>query len=350
MKITKIAFIITIAAATLAVPAAFAEKAGNRGKIVSQGGEAGDVCYELDVKEDEAYIRKAEAAEKAGRLKEAFDAATGNAGIHGCWNQSEGRRVGIIERTYKQLGQEAEKAGRLYEAHKYFIYPFDRYIAPNYFRDRFEKAYSLADAHRTMLAYAKADPDDYMVVEEAVRYFARWEDKPPQLKEVRDLAIRGGDKLLAKEEKAFAARRHADAFELLEEAERWLNLADHEHPSVRNRAKMRVDSLLAESSYDAIERAFDYTNVRLLGNTYTISNDAARARAGKLGDEAERKGDLELAERFYSLADDAATKDAISRRITANKEQQEKQKVQAEAKRQEQFHKDQKSLEDELGF
>jgi len=347
MKPVINAFITVVTLAILASPVAPAAGIKDRGKIVSQG-EDGSVCHELDVTEDEAFVKKVEAAEKTGKLKEAFDAADKGT-PHGCWDKSYERMAGIIERTYKKLGQEAEKGGRIYEAHKYFIYPFKHYIAPNFYRDRFEKHYSLADAHRTMLAYAKANPDDYKIVQEAVSFFESWEDKPPQLKEVRDLAMRGGDKVLAREDKAFAVHKYQNAFDLLEESGRWFELAGDEQ-RLHARAKQRVDSLLAQSAYDAIEQAFDYCNVRLLGKTYTRSYDAARIRAGKLGNEAERKGDLELAERFYGLAGDNVKQDAISRKITVNEEQQERQKEQVEAKRKEKFKQEQKSLEEELGF
>ena len=345
MRSKKVIFTSAIILAFFVSPAVYASK--DRGKLIYEGAERD--CYEQDVKDDEAYINKAEATEKAGKLKEAF-AAADKGPPYGCWDQSEERRAGIIERTYKKLGQDEEKAGHLYEAHKYFIYPFDNYIAPNYYRERFEKNYSLDDAHRTMLAYAKANPDDYKVVEEAVRYFNRWhEDMPPQTKEALVLAERGGAMVLEKEEKAFTAHKYEQAFNYLEESEKWYALTNDSR-KVYARGKQRVDSLLAESSYDAIARALDYTNVTLLGSAYTRSYDAARARASKLGDEAEHKGDLKLAERFYSLAGDDAKHDAVVEKMTTMDEQKEKQQDQAEAKRKKKFEEEQKSLEDELGF
>ena len=336
-------------------------EAADRGKVVSRG-EDGSVCYERDVKEDTAKLKNMEKMVEAGKFKAAFDAASGPS--PGCMPEGGYDRIfNIIERTYKPLGQQAEKAGRLYEAHKYYIYPFEHYFMNGSYRDR-EKNYSFADADRTMLAYAKANSNEYKVIEEAVRYFDQsLPGRKNNLKAVKELAMRGGEKVLAKEEKDFSARKFDNAFKQLEEAGRWFEMGGDERP-LNARAKQRVNSLLAESSYDAIERAFNYTNVRLLGTTYTKDYDAARARAGKLGDAAEKKSDLELARKFYYLSDDEAKKKSVDNRLNAIQAQKDKQEAEreqrneqariqrekAEPKRQEKFKKEQESLEKELGL
>jgi hypothetical protein len=339
MRTTKNAFILAIAFAALGATATFAERPSNRGKIVSRG-EDGSVCYELDVKEAEEAIGNAEAAEKAGRLKEAFDAAKNPPG---CMPDNGYERMfGIIERTYKKLGQEAEKAGRLMEAHEYYIYPFKQYFSTGTYRDH-EKNYSFADADRVMLNYAKANPDNYEVVLNVTRYFESREGRP-NLEEVHALAMRGGDRMLAKEEKDFAGRKYEAALDDLKKAKEWFGLANDEQPADA-RAKKRCEALLAEGSYNSVERAFDY-----IYDFQGVKLETARARAGKLGDEAEQRGDYPLAERFYSLAGEDVKQDALVVKMTTIREQKERQQAQAEAKRQEQFKKDQKSLEEELGF
>jgi hypothetical protein len=212
-----------------------------------------------------------------------------------------------------------------------------------------KQSYSLADAHRTMLAYAKANRDDYEIVQEAINYFKSHDVVPPELKEAYALAMQGGDKLLAKEEKDFAARKYELALEDLEESRRWFYLADDER-RVHARAKMRSDTLFAEDSYDSIRRAMEYYNISLFGDTYALKRDAAQARAAQLGDATERTGDLELAEKFYNLAGEDAKRDAVSNKITMMKEEKERREEQTESKRQDQFQKDQKSLEKELGL
>lgn len=344
MNKSKFALAAAFAVAVLSAPVVAADASKDRGKIVSQG-EDGGVCYELDVKEAGQFLNNMEAAEKAGKIKEAFAMATGP--MPYCMNDehADDRIFGVVERTYKKLGQQAEKAGRIYEAHKYYIYPYDIYYRQSeMYRERMKSYYSLADANRTMLAYAKANRDDYKVVDEAINYYKSVDDVPPQLKEVYGMAMRNGENLLAKEEKDFTGRKYKAAFEDLKESKRWFYLADNDRDA-QVRAKQRGEALLAEDSYDAVERgfnyAFEYNSPKL---------ESARSRASTLGAAAERSGDLELAERFYGLAGDSAKHDAVVQRRTTMQGQKDAQKEQAEVKRQDKFKKDQKSLEDELGF
>jgi hypothetical protein len=327
----------------LSASAVFAEKTGNRGKLVYQSGDS--ICYELDVKEANDFLNKMEAAEKAGKLKEAFDAAIGVA--PGCMPENGWDRMNdIIASTYKPLGQQAEKAGRFYQAHKYYISPYDRFFRPNLrYWDRMKQSYLLADAHRTMLAHAKGNRDDHKIVQEAIYYFRSHDVDPPELMEAYDLAMQGGDKLLAKEEKDYAARRYEAALEDLKESKRWFELAGDDAQRSEARAKQRGEALLAENAYESIERGFEY-----FYNFNSLSLDTARARAGKLGDEAERKGDYALAERFYSLSGENEKQNAMSRLIEETEEQKERQQEDTESKRLEKFNDDQKSLEKELGL
>lgn len=348
------ALIVAIAVVALAAPAAFAAEAGDRGKLISRS--EGGYCYELDFKEAEASLKKMEKLLAAGKLKAAFDMAAG--GTPGCSGEdAEDRVFNVIERTYKQLGQQAEKAGRTYEAHKYYDYPRDRYFVQGGYQER-KKHYSYDDANRTMLAYAKANRNDYKIVQEAVSYFrSTLPGRKSHLKEVQDLAIRGGDSVLAREEKDFAARRYKAAYDGLNESKMWFGLADDER-RVQTRAKQRSDALLSEGTYDSVDRANSYCI------QFNVKRDAVKLRAGKLGDAAEKKGDLELAEKFYYLSGDEAKYKSVSARLTAiqeqkdrreeqkdrREEQREKQREQAEPKRQEKFKKDQQSLEQELGL
>jgi len=338
MTKTTIALIAAMAFAVASMPAA---QAKDRGKIISQG-EDGSVCYERDVVDDQAYVKKVEAMEKAGKLKEAFDAADKGMPF-GCWGDDDERLDKVIERTYKKVGQQAEKAGKLHEAFQYYIYPFDRYIAPGYLRDRFEKNFSFADANRVMLAYAKANSDDFNVVEEVVDYFHRYGQKGAQSKEVQSLAKHGGEKALEKEKRAFSAHKYKAAFDELSEAKRWMGLTGDDR-QVGARAKQRTDALLATGKYDDVERGFQYVF------EFSLNLNAARARAGKLGGEAERKGEDELAAKFYSLAGEDAKHDALVEKMDRAQRREEKQKEEKEAKRQKKFKQDQKALEDELGL
>ena len=302
---TKFIF-VAIALAVSAAPAAFAD---------------GEACSASNKKEAEGALRKAEEAEKAGRNKDAYQTATSSFGEPACAANGYKRRDGLIERTSRKLGAESEKAGRFGEAFEYYRAPHQR--------GRLD--YPLADADRAMLKHAKGNPDNYKIVSQAVSYFDSREGKP-NLKDVRSLARSGGDKVLAKEEKSFAL--HKDTFGELRTARQWLDLVG-EGKRANARAEQRGDALLGDGTVKSVERALRYYDFA----ENKGKEKKAQERAGKLGDEAARKGDHGLAARFYALSGDEAKAAAV-----------EKQKEQAETKRQGKFKQDQKSLEKELGF
>jgi len=281
----------------------------------------GEACSASDTKIADGMLRKAEEAEKAERILDAYKAATQSIPSIHCAGNGYKRRDGLIERTSKKLGAEAEKAGRFGEA-------FEYYRAP----ERHGRAdYDLGNADRVMLKHAKASPEDYKVVSGAAAYFAQ-RDLSSSLKEVRGIASRGGDKMLAKEEKTFATRK--DSLDDLRKAREWLDLAG-EAKRANARAEQRGDTLLAEGSFRSVERSISYYD--FAENPKKI--DAAKDRARTLGDQHAGKGDHVLAAKFYNLSGDEAKAAAV-----------EEQKEKAETSRQDKFKKGQKSLEKELGF
>jgi hypothetical protein len=303
-SIATVSFAIIVVAA-LSAPAAFAD---------------GEGCSASEKREAEGALRKAEEAEKAGKYKDAYKFATSSFGEPGCATNGYKRREGLVERTSKKLGAEAEKAGRFGEAFKYYYAPYS-----------YRTTYSLADADRAMLKHVKANPDDYKAASQAVDYF-KGREGTPHLQEVRASAKRAGDRMLAKEEKTFAARK--DSLADLQKAKEWLELAG-EGKRANTRAVQRGDTLLAEGGIRSMELAFQY---------YDFARDkqkleSAKSRARKLGDDAAAKGDHGLAAKFYELSGDKS-------RVKAA----EKQKEKTETQRQDQFKKDQKSLEKELGL
>lgn len=281
----------------------------------------GEGCSASDTKIADGMLRKAEEAEKAERIQDAYKAATQSIPSIHCAGNGYKRRDGLIERTSKKLGAEAEKAGRFGDAFEYYRAP-ERHGRLDY---------DLGNADRAMLKHVKARPDDYKVVSEAANYFGR-RDLSSSLKEVRGIASRGGDKVLAKEEKTFAARK--DSLDDLRKAREWLDIAGD--PKRANaRAEQRGDTLLAEGSFRSVEQAFSYYN--FAENPKKI--DAAKDHARTLGDQHAGKGEHDLAAKFYYLAGD----DAKAAAVAAQKEK-------AETNRQDKFKKGQKSLEKELGF
>lgn len=305
MRLGTKVFFAVIGLAILCAPAVFAD---------------GEICSAGEKNRAEGALKKAEVAENAGRTKEAYDTAQ-SLPLIDCASNGYKRRDGLIERTSKKLGTEAEKAGRFGDA-------FEYYSAP-YRNGRLD--YPLADADRAMLKHANAGPDDYKIVSKAVSYFISREGKP-HLQEVRSLAKRSGDKMLAKEEKNFAARK--DSLDDLQRAREWFDLAG-DGKQAQARAEQRGDTLLAEGSFRSVERAFSYYH--FAGNPK--KTNAAKARALKLGDDAAHKGDHNLAERFYELSGDNAKATEVR-----------KLKEETETKRQKQFKKEQESMEKELGL
>ena len=97
-------FFVTLTLASVTASPAFAD---------------GEACPASDKSRAEAALSKVEAAEKAGRTLEAYRAARSLSMLE-CAAKGVGRRDGLIERTSKKLGMEAEKAGRFGEAFEYF--------------------------------------------------------------------------------------------------------------------------------------------------------------------------------------------------------------------------------------
>lgn len=308
MRLKTTVFIAVIGLAMLYAPAAFAD---------------GEICSASEKQAANGALGKAEDAENAGRTKEAYDAAQSVPMID-CATDGYKRRDGLIERTSKKLGAEAEKTGRFGEAFKYYSAPH----RPS------RLDYPLTDADRAMLKHVNANPDDYQVVSQAVRYFDSRDGKP-HMKDVSAIVKRGGDRMLAQEEKTFAARR--DSLNDLQQAREWLNLIGDKQAEAR--AQQRGDTLMADDSRKSLELAISY---------YQFSDNDMKVRqvqdkARRLGDVHMKKGEKKIASEYYAIA---GLRDKASELLKAHDAEKEK----AEGSRQKQFKKEQESLEKELGL
>lgn len=286
---------------------------------------SGEGCLASEIKRVEAALKKAEEAEKAGRNKDAHQIVVKPIGEPGCAANGYKRRDGLLERTSRKLGAEAEKAGRFGEAFEYYSAPYRQGRGDHL----------LADADRMMLKHAQANPDSYKIASEAAAYFERREGKS-QLKEVHALAHRGGERVLAKEEKSFAARRNS--LDELGKARDWYRLAGDARP-VTARAEQRGDTLLGEGTVRSVDTAIRY--YQLVESK--VGERKAQERARKLGDEAQRKGEQRQAVAFYELAGDHARAEALQKKTDA-------EAGKTETTRQDKFKKDQQALEKELGL
>ncbi len=276
-----------------------------------------DGCREAETAQEMVKMKKAEDAEKAGKLKEAFNMARSIA-----WECGKGlgqRREAVMKRTGKTLGTREEKAGKLQEAFNWY-----------------ESSGNKAEADQVKLKQVNAKPDDTNAVGGAISHFT-YRNNAERVKELRGLASRNVDKWLAAEEKAFAARK--DSRDELGKARKWVYYAGTGSAKVTERAEKRGDTLAADSARRSIENAIAY---------YEFAEKPQKARsvrdkARKLGDEHASKGENKLAVEFYQIAGDSTKAAALEKKSEA-----EKQK--AESARQGKFNKDQKALEKELGL
>lgn len=276
-----------------------------------------DGCTDKETAAETLRMKRAEDSEKAGKLKEAFSAASPVA--YECGRDLGPRREALIKRVGRTLGDREEKQGRFKEA-------FDWYQAANL----------EAEADRAMLKYANSKADDTNAIGGAIDHFKR-RNNEARVKEMRGLAARSVDKWLADEDKAFAARR--DSLHELGKARDWVYYADSGSAKVVERAEKRGDTLAAESARRSIENALAYYDFAEKPQKAKSVRDKAR----KLGDEHAHKGENRLAVEFYSLAGDDARAAALEKKSEA-----EKQKT--ESTRQDKFKRDQQELEKELGL
>jgi hypothetical protein len=310
MKSTTTILVLSLAIAGVASPLAHAD---------------GEGCTASQTRQSAIALRQAEDAEKSGRVKDAYTAATRSIPAIDCAVNGNTRRIGLIERTSKRLGDEAEKAGRYGEA-------FDYYSAP---QRHGQANHNLADADRALLKQVEAKPGDYKLIFFAAGYFEHRGIRT-SVDQTRVIAKASGENALSVEAKAFAGSRQS--LNELQKAREWFEIAGDTGP-VKVRAVQRGDALLAHGAFSSVERAFQY---------YDFAGDqkkrkSAQARARRLGDEHAKTGQTRVAAQFYILAGDNAKAAALEKKMDARDDK-------GEAKRREQFKKDQKSLEKELGL
>ena len=275
-------------------------------------------CTPQDDKAGAAQLKKAEDNEHAGKLKEAYQAASklGDCLPDGGYQ----RQKAMITRVGLKLGQQEEKQGRLAAA-------FDWYKGSR----------NDADADRVKMKQVNASPRDRQVVSDAIDHF-KYSDNNARVAELRQLAAKNADLELANEEKAFAARK--ESFDELGKAKDWLYfVGESAAKKVRDRAEQRGDTLVKEDIYRHLENAqryFDMAEAKQKGK-------ALKDKALRLAQEHEKKGEIKQATDFYSLAGESAKGNELQAKSDA-------QHKKSEDKRQKQFKKGQDDLEKELGL
>ena len=275
-------------------------------------------CTPADDKAGAAQLKKAEDNERAGKFKEAYQAASklGDCLPEGGYQ----RQKATLKRVGLQLGQQEEKQGRLAAA-------FDWY----------KNSGNDAEADRVKMKQVNASPRDRQLVSDAIDHF-RFKNNDARVAELRQLAAKNADLELANEEKAFAARK--ESFDELGKARDWFYIVgESAAKKVRDRAEQRGDTLAKEDIYRHLENAKHYFSIAEAKK----KEQALKDKALKLAQEHEKKGEITQATDFYSLAGDSAK----GNELQAKSETQHKK---SEDKRQKQFKKGQDDLEKELGL
>ena len=278
-----------------------------------------DGCRTEDEKVAAAQMKKAEDSEHAGKLKEAYQAASK---IDSMCLAGGGykRHETMLKRIGLQLGQQEEKQGRLAAA-------FDWY----------KNSRNDAEADRVKMKHVNASPRDHSLVSGAIDHF-RFKNNDARVTELRQLAAKNADLELANEEKAFAARK--ESFDELGKAKDWLYLVGESAPKkARERAEQRGDTLAKEDIYRHLENAKRYYSIAEAKQKEKTLQD----KAMRLAQEHEKKGEITQARDFYSLAGASAKGNELQERSEA-------QHKKSEEKRQKQFKKGQDDLEKELGM
>jgi hypothetical protein len=278
-----------------------------------------DGCNTADEKVAAAQMKKAEDSERAGQLKEAYQ-ALGKIDAMCLVGSGDKRHEAMRKRIGLQLGQQDEKQGRLAAA-------FDWYKGSG----------NDAEADRVKMKQVDTSPRDRNIVSGAIDHF-KYKDNNARVAELRKLAGRNADLELASEEKAFAARK--ESFDELGKAKDWFYLVgDGADKKARERAELRGDTLAKEDTLRHLTNASRYFSFA----DAKSKESGLKDKAMKLAQAHEKKGEITQARDFYSLAGASAKGNELQERADA-------QYKKSEDKRQKQFKKGQGDLEKELGL
>lgn len=277
-----------------------------------------DGCSSEEEKSATAQMKKAEGSERAGRLKEAYEAEVWSE----CLLAGDGyrRHEAMKKRIGLQLGQQDEKQGQLAAAFEWY-----------------KKSGNGADADRVKMKQVNASPRERNVVSNAIDHF-KYSNNEARVTELRQMAAKNADLALASEEKAFAARKVS--FDELGSTKDWYYLVgEGADKKVRERAERRGDTLFKEDTFRHLENSLHYFEMAEVKPKVK----AVQEKALRLAQAHEKKGEITQATNFYGLAG-ASDK---GNELEARSEAQHKK---SEEKRQKQFNKGQADLEKELGF
>ena len=302
MKIIPMYGWLALAALMVGVPPVFAD----------------DICEAEDKTLAAAQTKKAEALERAGKLKEAFETLKSFDGMCVAGRDGFLRHEASIKRVGLALGRQEEKKGQLGAA-----------------VDWYDRSANIADADRVRMQRVRASPRDRSLFSSALPRFAPGD---PNHTELLKLAAKNADLEFAAEDKAFAARKAS--FDELQNALHWLNYhGETATKRVRTRAEQRGDALFKEDAHRHLDNARRYFEMAEAKQKQA----AVKEKALRLAQAHEKKGEINQAANFYELADAGDRGEAL--RVRAESQHQK-----AEEQRQDKFKKEQDDLEKELGL
>ena len=294
-------------------------------------GEGGDVYLRSEagkrtVAWDKAKVSQAEQLERSGNARAAYDTLQK---LSSC-SKYDKRLQAMDNRFANKVGQEEENKGRFKEAFDWF--------RKGQLVDGDVKSYENAD--RVIVKLVQAQPDDIAAFRIAFEYVER--HNAAALKTLRAIALNNAKQLLVAEEKQFATARgtSSDTLGTLGKTKDWLRYVEApENRLAAERAEKRGDTLSVESTRHFLKQAVTY---------YSFADKqekikSVRDKAKKLGDEANGKGDGEVAAEFYQIAGLGEQSRELQQRTKIKRHEEEGQ-------RHKKFKKDQDNLEKELGL
>lgn len=265
----------------------------------------------------DAQLKKAEEIERAGKPREAYQAAS--KADSDCVSDST-RHEAMKLRTAKAIGLEEERRGSFKDA-------FDWYV----------RSQATAEAGRMQRKLVEQHPEDLTTVSHAIDYFVRENDKAQEAA-MRAIALKNLDHALADEEKRFASLGR-NSLEALGRARDWAYYAKAGEDRIRARAAKRAETLAAEEGRKFLELAISYYERADRQDGVKQVRDKALALAKR----HEAKGEGDVAADYYALAGDHSKADAVQKQTDQRREQ-------AEEGRKKTFKKEQADLEKALGF
>ncbi len=277
---------------------------------------ADDVCSPEERRAGDAALSRAQAAENSGDLVTALKLANSYE-VKGCGDQKTSEA--LVRRVNEKLGRKAEADGDLKAAFNYFN--------AGGFPD---------DARRVGLKQLAAAPGNFQLSSDLMS-FMQENGFAEGVAAVRENARQQAQELLSEEERTFAVRNPQK--DLLEKAQKWLQLAGEPVAPVEARALQRADGYLALDYAFALQQAMEY--YELAGRADKI--EAVRAKARRLADQLAGGENWAAAVELYQIAGDSERADELVVRREASA-------AETEAARKEEFQKEQDDLEKELDF